>query len=430
MPEHQTGSGASRERRFRLHLSAPGAGFAIGCVAVATALRLALGLFTADLVAFALYYPAVLIASLVAGRAAGALALVLGGLMSWWAFMPPYFTVIPPTLGQALNLGFYVLASALIVVTAGRYRQLVEKLETREAALETELAEKVRREDALRRANERNTILLREVHHRVKNNLQIIVGLLGSHGRSVDNPEIRDVLREFRGRVFAIARLYDRIQQVEIFETVEFCGLLRAICVDIAESAGEEEAIHFDSTQSVVVATSAAITLAIVTNELITNALKNVSRGGKGSVRVRCEQDEARILIAVVDNGPGLASDFDFATSSGFGMNMVRRLIEGMGGVLRAQSGTQGATFEVEIPRNKAKGMAVMPERADSPRTTVAYSAQPGDSKTRQNARLLGSFQRSCVYAEPSCTARFRCDRPSGFDRFISFPRARAVAPK
>jgi two-component system, sensor histidine kinase PdtaS len=384
MSEHSIGSSASRERRFRLHLCTPGAfGFAIACVAVATALRLALGLFTADLVAFALYYPAVLIASLVAGRAAGALALVLGGLMSWWAFMPPYFTVIAPTLGQALNLGVYVLASALIVVTAGRYRQLVEALETREAALETELAEKVRREDALRRANERNTILLREIHHRVKNNLQIIVGFLGSHGRSVDNPEIRDVLHEFRGRVFAIARLYDRIQQVEIFETVEFCGLLRAICVDIAESAGEEETIHFESTQPVVVATNAAITLAIVANELITNALKNVSPGGKGSVHVRCEEDSDRISIVVVDDGPGLASDFDFGTSSGFGMNMARRLVEGMGGVLRAQSGTPGAAFELEIPRDKPKRAAVIaPQRTDGSRT-IACNAPPKETVQR-----------------------------------------------
>jgi two-component system, sensor histidine kinase PdtaS len=363
MSEHRIGSSTSRERRFRLQSTLAAFGFAIASVAVATALRLALGLFTADLVAFALYYPAVLIASLVSGRAAGALALVLGGLMSWWAFMPPYFTVIPPALGQALNLGVYVLASALIVVTAGRYRQLVEALETREAVLETELAEKVRREDALRRANERNTILLREVHHRVKNNLQIIVGLLGGHGRSVDNPEIREVLHEFRGRVVAIARLYDRIQQAEIFETVEFCGLLRAICVDIAESGGEEGTIHFESTHPVVVATNAAITLAIVANELITNALKNVSPGGKGSVRVRCEEDGDRISIVVVDNGPGLASDFDFATCSGFGMNMARRLIEGMGGVLRAQSGTLGAAFELEIPRDKPKERAATAHR-------------------------------------------------------------------
>jgi two-component sensor histidine kinase len=358
MPECNTG-GVSRERRSGWHLSPPAAfGFAIACVAVATAARLVLGLFTDDLVAFALYYPAVLIASLVAGRAPGALALVLGGVMSWWAFMPPHFTIIPPTFGQTLNLGIYVLASALIVVTAGRYRQLVEMLKTRESALEIELADKVRREDTLRRAHERNEVLLREIHHRVKNNLQIIVGLLGSHGRGVDNREIRDLLRQFQGRVLAIARLYDRIQQVETFETVDFSSLLRAICADIAQSANVEGAIHFRSSRPVVVTTNAAINLAIVTNELITNALKNAKPGDNGAVEVCCEEDDARISIIVADNGTGLPSDFDVSASSGFGTFMARRLTEGMDGVLRVLSGTQGAAFEVEIPRDKANGAA------------------------------------------------------------------------
>jgi two-component sensor histidine kinase len=372
MPERKT-DGLSRERWSDWRLSPAAAfGFAIACVAVATVARLLLGLFIDGLVAFPLYYPAVLIASLVAGRASGALALVLGGVMSWWAFMPPYFTVIEPTLGQTLNLGVYVLASALIVVTAGRYRQLVEMLKTRESALEIELADKVRREGALRRANERNEVLLREIHHRVKNNLQIIVGLLGSDGRGAANPEIRDLLRQFQGRVLAIARLYDRIQQVETFETVEFSGLLRTICTDIAQSANAEGAIQFRSSRPVVIATNAAINLAIVTNELITNALKNVNPGNNGAVEVRCEEDDARISIIVADNGPGLPSDCDVSASSGFGMFMARRLTEGMGGALRVLSSTQGATFEVDVPRGKANGAANGEQRASAKRDTGA----------------------------------------------------------
>ena len=367
MPEHKTGSGR-REWHPGLRVSALGAfGFAVACVAVATAVRLVLGLFIDNLVAFAPYYPAVLIASLVAGRASGAFALVLGGAMSWWAFMHPYFTVIPPTLDQTLNLGIYVFASVLIVVTAGRYRQLVEMLKTREAALEVELAQKARREDALRRANERNEVLLREIHHRVKNNLQIIVGLLSSHRRGADSPEIRDLLRQFRGRVLAIARLYDRIQQVETFETVELSALLHAICADIAQSANAEGIIDCRSSRPVVVGTNAAINLAIVTNELITNALKNAKPGSNGAVEVRCEEDDAGVSIVVADNGPGLTSDFDLAASSGFGMNMARRLIEGMGGKLWAVPGIQGAIFERKVPRDKANGPAADPSTPTSP---------------------------------------------------------------
>jgi two-component sensor histidine kinase len=311
-------------------------------------------------IAYEVFYPAVVIASLVAGRASGAFALVLGGVMAWWAFQRPYYTIIVPTPDQMLDLCVYVLASTLIVLAVGRYRELTELVRTREAALEIELAEKARREDALQRANERNEVLLREIHHRVKNNLQIIVGLLSSHRRSVDNPEIRDLLSQFRGRVLAIARLYDRIQQVETFETVEFSALLRAICADIMQCANAEGAIDFRSDRPAVVATTPAINLAIITNELITNALKHANLGDKGVVEVRCEEDDARISIVVSDNGPGLASDFDSAPSSsgGFGINMARRLIEGMGGSLLALPRTRGAAFELKVPRNTASGPA------------------------------------------------------------------------
>src|SRR5262249_51524354 len=131
-----------------------------------------------------------------------------------------------------------------------------------------------------------------------------------------------------------------------------------AICADIMQSANAEGAIDFRSDRPAVVATNPAINLAIVTNELITNALKHANLGDKGVVEVRCEEDDARISIVVADNGPGLASDFDSAPSSGFGINMARRLIEGMGGALLVLPRTQGAAFELKVPRNRASGLA------------------------------------------------------------------------
>src|SRR5262245_17103817 len=126
MLEHQTGSGL-RKWHPGLHLGVLGAfGFAVVCVAVATAARLVLGLFMNEPIAYEVFYPAVVIASLVAGRASGAFALVLGGVLSWWAFQRPYFTIISPTPDQILDLCVYVLASTVIVLAVGRYRELAE----------------------------------------------------------------------------------------------------------------------------------------------------------------------------------------------------------------------------------------------------------------------------------------------------------------
>jgi K+-sensing histidine kinase KdpD len=100
-------------------------------VVIASLMRWGIGLIT-EVQGFATYYPAVLFAALVGGAGVGIFAIVLGGVISWWAFLPPHFVFSPLTSGQAISLLSYLFASLLIVWAADHYRRLTKRLEDEE----------------------------------------------------------------------------------------------------------------------------------------------------------------------------------------------------------------------------------------------------------------------------------------------------------
>src|SRR5215831_2765831 len=130
--------------------SAPALTFAVACVAVATAVRMGLGLISPDSAVFAPYYSATLVAALVGGIEAGALAAVLGGLAACWLFVPPEWNLAAFRLEQLVSLILYGSSSIVIIWAAESYRGLLQRL---------------RREEALRQ------LLNRELVHRIKNTL-------------------------------------------------------------------------------------------------------------------------------------------------------------------------------------------------------------------------------------------------------------------
>ena len=108
--------------------SAAAYAFATLCVAVATLLHWGIGFIIEDSQHFTTYYPAVVIAALVGGAGAGIYAAILGGIIAWWAFMPPHIL----TFGQAVSLLIYLFASLFIVWAANHYRELTKRLEDEE----------------------------------------------------------------------------------------------------------------------------------------------------------------------------------------------------------------------------------------------------------------------------------------------------------
>jgi K+-sensing histidine kinase KdpD len=151
--------------------SAEAYAFATMCVVIASLARWGLGLLSEGILVFATYYPAVLFSALIGGVWVGTFAAILGGIIGWWAFMPPHVGFSPLTLGQQISLLTYLAASLLIVCGADHYRRLSQRLEDEE---------KFRK------------LAVDELAHRLKNKLATIQSIISFQLR--DDPQIRDAI--------------------------------------------------------------------------------------------------------------------------------------------------------------------------------------------------------------------------------------------
>ncbi len=207
------------------------------------------------------------------------------------------------------------------------------------------------REVALREALERNQALLREGNHRIKNNLQLVSSLLGLQRGALHDSEARFALQEAKRRIQAIARVHEGFYRTGEFDRVDFGDSLRALCDSLVSGAKEQPKIVLDVPEPCVIAATLATPLALIANELITNALKHAFVPGQlGSVVVRCAiEPGGAVVLTVADDGRGLPPDFDASAQRSFGLHLVRVLAGQIGGEFHVQRRDPGTTAEVRI---------------------------------------------------------------------------------
>ncbi len=206
-----------------------------------------------------------------------------------------------------------------------------------------------RTEDSLKEKE----ILLREIHHRVKNNLQIISSLLSLQEQGVQNTEALALLAESRGRVASMAMIHEQLYQSGDFARLDMHGYVGKLAQSIVGAFRGDRAMRvLLSTQPVPLTLEQAVPLGLILNELITNALKHGLAGRtQGSVEVRIGIDGDTVRAEVVDDGRGLPPGFDPEAVESLGLQLVRTLAGQLGGSLTARAVGGGRTaFEVVFP--------------------------------------------------------------------------------
>jgi two-component sensor histidine kinase len=185
--------------------------------------------------------------------------------------------------------------------------------------------ERERRERSLKAALERQQVLLREIHHRVKNSLQLVSSMLNLQAGNDTDPTLQRQLREASSRVLAIARAHERLYKNGDVATLDLGGYLRDVCEDLSVSISGGT-VELATAEGIRVATDRAVPLGLVTIELITNAAKHAYPGRrKGSIDVALsKQDEKHLILTVSDEGVGLPPEFDMRKAKGLGMRIVR----------------------------------------------------------------------------------------------------------
>lgn len=215
--------------------------------------------------------------------------------------------------------------------------------------------ERERHERQLTAALERHKFLLKEMNHRVKNSLAMVVSMLNLQAREVANAELTGHLNEAANRIAAIGKAHDQLSYGSDIERMDIGQYISAICKNLDESVAHCEVV-IDAVDGIVVPTNRAISIALIVNELITNAAKYAYKdeaGGKIWIKVGRDDDDA-FSISVRDEGAGLPPDFDLHKAKGLGMRIVTAFAKQVNATIAVRSQNPGAEFVLSMPLDVA----------------------------------------------------------------------------
>ncbi|MDQ2716268.1 MAG: GAF domain-containing protein [Chloroflexota bacterium] len=194
--------------------------------------------------------------------------------------------------------------------------------------------ENARLYEETRRGLELKSVLLRELHHRVKNNLATVAGLLSLQRRRTKSPEISHTLAESVNRVQGLAATHDLLSHEDVSEARVDDIARKIVGVANANLRPPETHITFQVEPCPVVIPSRAVTiLALVLNEMVSNAIKHGMVGmAEGTVTIRGREEHGLVIVEVIDSGKAPLEPLEEESGEGLGLSLIRNLIGDLGG--------------------------------------------------------------------------------------------------
>ena len=241
----------------------------------------------------------------------------------------------------AAGILFVAWLQAFLLLMAGRtsrvelmVAQRTRELEVSNRAVEEQREELTRSNAELAAALNAQEILLRELHHRVKNNLQVIASLFSLQARYLPDPRYREIFEESRNRVFSIALAHEKLYRSKDLGRIDFSEYARNLVGHLHSMLGSGSAINVvTDIHEVTLPVETAIPCGLVINELVTNAFKHAFPAGRhGAIRVVLrEVNPSRWLVAVEDDGIGLPAQFALGKTESLGLDLVSILATQIG---------------------------------------------------------------------------------------------------
>ncbi|WIM13376.1 histidine kinase dimerization/phosphoacceptor domain -containing protein [Enhydrobacter sp.] len=212
--------------------------------------------------------------------------------------------------------------------------------------------ERERHQQSLEAALERHQVLLKEMSHRVKNSLMIVSSLLHLQASDVGDATLTAHLEEAAHRVSAVAKAHDRLIHGGNVERMDLGKYIETIGKDLDASVAHC-VIHIEACHGIEIPADRAISVAMIVNELITNAAKYAYKGRTGGeIWVSLtENGDSALTISVRDRGDGLPPGFDLARPKGLGMRIVTSFVQQLKGTLQIRDRNPGVEFVVSLPR-------------------------------------------------------------------------------
>jgi PAS domain S-box-containing protein len=222
-----------------------------------------------------------------------------------------------------------------------------------------EVAARLEVEDQIRASLAEKEILLKEIHHRVKNNLQIISSLLSLQSDHIQDPEALASFRDSQSRIRSMALIHERLYRAPDLARIDFGEYVHNLATYLFRVYGvAAQSIRLDvQARSIFLDVDTAVSCGLIVNELISNSLKHAfAPGQKGQINVRLNQPgRGPMTIEVADDGVGLPPDIDIRTRDSLGLQLVRTLVDQLDGTMKV-NGQGGTVFRIEFAVSRNRG--------------------------------------------------------------------------
>jgi two-component sensor histidine kinase len=277
---------------------------------------------------FILYYPAVTLSALLLDRGTGFYATILSAFLTVLLFIEPRFTLTIPAQADAIALFIFLACSVVITLVAESFRLLLEQL------------------DAMEREKD---LLFRELAHRTRNNLQIVMSMLAMERAQAASGDTRARLDLIEGRIGVLAQMHDRLRWQDRNGAIEVRDFVQNLCADVRQSlAGHRPVVVRPQIENLSLEADFVIALGIIVNELLTNAFKYAFPDDRaGAIHVRLSQETSRHLVLVCeDNGIGCPE----TATSGTGTGLILALVQQHDGMMSREATAPGCRVVVRFP--------------------------------------------------------------------------------
>jgi len=242
---------------------------------------------------------------------------------------------------------FLIILSTLLLGIIGLiYRNSKNRKRTNE-----ELEEK---NSIISKSLSENNTLMKEIHHRVKNNLQIVSSMLSLQLRYIDDSAVKEVVLESRDRVKSMALIHQKLYQEDNLKGVFMSTYIESLLSSLSHSYKlDSMSINIESeVDDIWLDVDSAIPIGLIVNELITNSIKHAFREDGGQINVKLKRKQENLQLAVSDNGVGIGDKFNIDEQKCFGFKMINSFLRKLKGKIEV-SNKNGTHIKIDIKRYK-----------------------------------------------------------------------------
>ncbi|WP_424358990.1 histidine kinase N-terminal 7TM domain-containing protein [Methanocella sp. MCL-LM] len=209
-------------------------------------------------------------------------------------------------------------------------------------AMLTDITDRKRADEQLKVSLKEKEALLKEVHHRVKNNLQIITSLLNLQSSGMEDPKYTDMIRDSQNRIKSMALVHEHLYKSRDLSNIDIAEYLTSLITNISRSYSQASgrATLRTDIENINVDIDRAVPIGIIVTELVSNAYKYAfPEGRKGEIGVELHRDAEKIVLTIRDNGVGLPEDFEIGKTGTLGLQLVEMLTQQIDGELEIEKG-------------------------------------------------------------------------------------------